>query len=342
MGEPNRSITLTSTSELSRPIENTAADVARLRKLREIRDAKNTRRAYKADWEHFEAWCRARGGDPALATPTNVAAYLAQLPEEGFRYSSIARASAGIMRALAAYDRGAWLSRPFEVQETLKLLAKQLGRAPQDAKRPMTLDIVGRALHRAYPGKTLLELRNRSMVLLGYFLAARRSELVALLPAHFDTHEHRKGITVTLIRSKTDQEGEGFSKFVYRQEELCPVQALQEWLSAAGLLSSPGPIYRRISSSGRVLDLAPSDEAVSEAVKQAAKYARLDPDHYGAHSLRAGFITDAAAQGIPLERIALQTGHRSLEQLRKYIRRLHPAENNPTEGFAARAKLVKR
>ena len=103
-----------------------------------------------------------------------------------------------------------------------------------------------------------------------------------------------------------------------------------------------GPVFRELSRTGATLDRQASDESVAMAVKEIAKAAGKRPGDYGGHSLRSGFVTDAAAKGIPLEEIAHQTGHRSLEQLRRYIERMHPSENNPTEGFAARAKLTRR
>jgi integrase len=55
-------------------------------------------------------------------------------------------------------------------------------------------------------------------------------------------------------------------------------------------------------------------------VKRAAERAGLDPTLYSGHSLRAGHATSAAAGGAPERAIMRQTGHRSLQTLRGYIR----------------------
>jgi integrase len=55
-------------------------------------------------------------------------------------------------------------------------------------------------------------------------------------------------------------------------------------------------------------------------VKRAALAAGLDPKLYAGHSLRAGFCTQAYMNGAREFDIMRQTGHRSLETLRKYIR----------------------
>ena len=63
-----------------------------------------------------------------------------------------------------------------------------------------------------------------------------------------------------------------------------------------------------------------SDRGIALIVKRAAEGAGLDPSTYSGHSLRAGFATTAAANGAPERAIANQTGHKSLEVLRRYVR----------------------
>jgi hypothetical protein len=46
----------------------------------------------------------------------------------------------------------------------------------------------------------------------------------------------------------------------------------------------------------------------------------MDPSLYAGHSLRAGLATAAAAGGATERAIMRQTGHRSVEVLRRYIR----------------------
>jgi integrase len=60
--------------------------------------------------------------------------------------------------------------------------------------------------------------------------------------------------------------------------------------------------------------------AVNRLVKSYARRIGLDPDRYGAHSLRAGLATSAAEAGVAERAIMNQTGHRSLPVMRGYIR----------------------
>lgn len=57
---------------------------------------------------------------------------------------------------------------------------------------------------------------------------------------------------------------------------------------------------------------------------------RFPARHYAGHSLRAGFATQAAAAGVPLDRIMRQTRHHSVAIALRYIRQLDVWTNNPS------------
>jgi integrase len=61
-------------------------------------------------------------------------------------------------------------------------------------------------------------------------------------------------------------------------------------------------------------------DSVGSIVKRAAEAAGLDPLQYAGHSLRAGMATQAYLNGAGELAIMRQTGHRSLEMVRRYIR----------------------
>ena len=337
--KPKTSIVLTN-SKIIRQAKLTREDAERVQRLAEDTRARATRRAYAADWAGFEAWCSAREGDPQVSTPLTVVSYLAWMADEGSPYASIARAASGITGVLEEIDPGAWRPRPPELRKALENLARRLGVAPTRQKRPLTLDLLTRGVDAAYPGTTLRELRARALLLFGFYLASRRAEVTALTFSTLSTADPR-GILVTIPRSKTDQRGEGFVKFVYKQPDHCPVFALKRWVAAAGLVRNgvgTGLVFREIGAGGTILESGVHPIMVARAVKEIVTAIGLNPAPYGGHSLRAGFITDAASRGIGLEEIAHQSGHKSLEQLRKYIRRTTAAENNATDGFVLRGK----
>ena len=331
---------ITHTSAIIRPVPFAADDVARLRGLKKERQARNTERAYKADWQAFSTWCERKGGDPRAARVANVCSYLVFMADERSAYASIERAVPAIAHELAKSDPDTWRQRPNDVQETLNRLAIRLGKRHRRQKRPLMLEDLKRGLDAAFPGTSLPELRARALLLLCFYLGCRRSEVVAIAFADVDTSD-RRGIQVTIQRSKTDQRGEGNAKYVFRQpgSHHCPVRALAAWVHAAGLVrdgQAEGFVFRRVTSSGRVLGSHVHPVMVARLVQTVVEAAGLDPRRYGGHSLRSGYATDAAARGYSLEAIAHQTGHASYEQLRKYIRRVAPSQNNATDGFERR------
>ena len=60
---------------------------------------------------------------------------------------------------------------------------------------------------------------------------------------------------------------------------------------------------------------------VAKIIKRLAREAGLDPALFSGHSLRSGLVTSAAEGGASERSIMEQTRHRSLKQVRKYIRR---------------------
>jgi len=59
---------------------------------------------------------------------------------------------------------------------------------------------------------------------------------------------------------------------------------------------------------------------ITQIVQDAVRGIGLDARLYGAHSLRAGFVTEALEKGANEIAIARHTGHRDLTTLRRYFR----------------------
>jgi integrase len=167
------------------------------------------------------------------------------------------------------------------------------------------------------PG-TRVGLRDRALLLLGFAGAFRRSELVSLDVA--DLEFTWAGLIVTLRKSKTDQEGRSRRLGIPygSSEQTCPVRSLQAWLESARI--TDGPVFRSMDRFHRVQPGRLSDKAVALVVKRRAKSVGLDPSRYAGHSLRAGLATSAAAAGASERVIMSQTGHRSADMVRRYIR----------------------
>ena len=164
----------------------------------------------------------------------------------------------------------------------------------------------------------LIGVRDRALLLLGFAGAFRRSELVGLDAE--DCAFGRDGLTITLRRSKTDQDGQGRKIGIPygSNPDTCPVRVLQFWLERVNLTS--GPVFRSIDRHGSLKPAKLSGIDVSRIVKKLAQRAGLDSAKYAGHSLRAGHATSAAIAGASERSIMNQTGHRSVQMVRRYIR----------------------
>jgi len=146
----------------------------------------------------------------------------------------------------------------------------------------------------------------------------RRSELVGLDVT--DAALGDEGLVVVIRRSKTDQEGAGRKIGIPfgEHEETCPVRAVLTWIDEAEI--EEGPLFRAVNKHGHVSDSRLSDRAVANVVQRSLKAAGKSARGYAAHSLRAGLITQAAMAGVSERAIQDQSGHKSLQVMRRYIR----------------------
>ncbi|MBL6454524.1 site-specific integrase [Belnapia sp. T6] len=272
-----------------------------------------TRRAYRSDWVHFEAWCRTDGLASLPATPQIVGAYLAA-HAAALAPTTLSRrmSSIAVAHRLAGHQLD---TRHPTVRDVMAGIRRERGTAPFRAA-PATTDII-RRMTAACDVETLIGLRDRALLLVGFAGAFRRSELVGL--DRRDLAFGPEGVRITLHRSKEDQEGAGEVVGVARVDgsPTCPVAALEAWLIAGSV--PEGAVFRSVDRHGRVAPTALDDRAVARVVQKLAAAVGLNPTIYSGHSLRAGFATSAAAHGIEERRIAKQTRHKSVV-VRTYIR----------------------
>jgi site-specific recombinase XerD len=274
--------------------------------------AENTLRGYRADWREFCAWCEAHGLCVLPASPDNVAAYIAQCAER-LKVGSIQRR----INAIAEAHKAVGLESPTHhamVTNTMKGIRRTRGTAPAQKAPALTEDI--RAMLEA-TDTGIIGARDRALTLLGFAGAFRRSELVNLNVD--DCSFGKDGLTVTLRRSKTDPNGAGRKIGIPygSNPDTCPVRVLQS-VEQAGLTG--GPLFRSINRQSRIQAGRLAPIAVARIVKKLAKRAGLDPAKYAGHSLRAGHATSAAIAGASERSIMRQTGHRSVQMVRRYIR----------------------
>ena len=275
--------------------------------------AESTLRGYRADWRHFCEWCKGHEISPLPAAPETVAAYIAECAAR-LKVGTIQRR----LNAIAEAHKAIGLDSPTSagmVRNTLKGIKRTRGTAAAQKSPTFTDDI--RAMVAA-TDEGIIGVRDRALILLGFAGAFRRSELVGLDSE--DCAFGKDGLTITLRRSKTDQEGAGRKIGIPygANPETCPVRVLQSWIDHAGI--GGGPVFRPINRHGQVQLGRLSGIDVARVVKKLAQRAGLDLAKYAGHSLRAGHATSAAIAGASERSIMNQTGHRSVQMVRRYIR----------------------
>ena len=169
--------------------------------------------------------------------------------------------------------------------------------------------------------ESLKGIRDRALLLFAWASGGRRrSEVAGANMKNLRSHGP-DSFSYTLAYSKSNQTAAD------RPENVKPLdgiagEALQTWLTASGIVD--GAIFRQVRKGGN-LGAPLSPAAVRDIVRARAKQAGL-PEVFSAHSLRSGFVTEAAVQRVPLADTMAMTGHRSVASILGYYR---PSSDNP-------------
>jgi len=286
--------------------------------------AANTLTGYASDWEQVRQWASQRGlADLPPVVDGRVELTEPMLPAEVKLYIADRQAdlkSITVARHLTSlkhwhYENG--LPSPTdhpEVKKTLAGMKRKYAYRP-DRATPLYLEEVAQIV--AGFDDSPKGVRDRAIMLLGFWTACRRSELVALTDK--DLTDDPKGLIVHVARSKVDQTGAGRDIGVhYRNDQsVCAVRAVRAWVD---LTTISGPVFRYVDRWGNVGSKVLSGQAVSLTVKAGVQSIGLDPDDYSAHSLRAGLVSWCDREGVPSAAIRAVTGHQSEAMMDSYSR----------------------
>jgi len=274
--------------------------------------ASNTERALRADTAVFTAWCIGAGLPSLPAAAATVARFVDAMGET--------KAPATVRRyvsSISTFHRAAQVPNPTETQEVklaLKRLHRTKGRAQVQAA-PLNRALVDRMI--AAAGGTLRDLRNRALLAVAYDTLCRRSEMAALLRADLDIGADGAG-TVTIRRSKTDQDGRGMVRFLAPDT----VRHVLAWIEAAQI--TDGALFRAVPKGGRIGDALDGAE-VARVFKGMARAAGLTVEEaarISGHSSRVGAAQDMVKVGIELPAVMQAGGWKTAEMVSRYTARL--------------------
>lgn len=313
--------------------------------------APNTRGAYARQWAAFTAWCARTGRVSLPATAETLAEYVTVLADHGVppaaehpaeldEPSEAGASPATIEQAMAAvrtmHRTAGHPGQPDTSASRLVLRdhRRSSGRRTKKAA-PATIDPL-RAMVATCDPTTLKGLRDRVVLVLGFAVFGRRSELVALELG--DLTETEDGLEVLIRASKTDQDAKGVVVTVpYGQHaETCPVRVVRAWRAALAEHDiTGGRLLRSITRHGRI-GASLSAKAIRDDIvlPRAAQAGLENPETYSAHSLRAGGPSAAYRAGAPVSAIT-QHGRWAdgSPVVLGYIRVEDQWRNNPIRGI---------
>jgi integrase len=299
-----------------------SAAASSVRSYLESARARNTIRGYRSSFRQFEEWCRSANLSSLPAHPKTIALYVAAQASR-LRVATIEHHLAAVKKAHIAAGFELDTQTNLLLSETLKGVKRTHGTGSIQKAAILTDDL--RLMLRSLPAG-VKGTRDRAVLLVGFAGAFRRSELVGIDVC--DLSFESAGLKILLRHSKTDQERQGRTVAIPNgsHTETCPVRAIQDWLKRSGIIE--GPVFRPIRKGGFITPSRLTGHAIATLVKAYAGAAGLLENTVSGHSLRAGFVTSAARAGEPERRIMLQTGHKSVEMVLRYVRRANVFTDN--------------
>lgn len=276
--------------------------------------AKSTRRAYDRDINYFFTWLaehlHLKESYP-VTSDVVIQFCLYHLDDNSPRRLKVST----LRRYLASVSVGhkeACFGSP-TTNDQVKLLLKRAKSArverPQQ-KAVITLDILDKMLVTC--DNTLIGVRDRALLLVAFCSGGRRRSEIANLTTN-DITKTKDGYLITLAKSKTEQEADGFSVPISGEAAL----ALKQWLLKSGIRQ--GKLFRDIKADITLYE-GITGTSIYKIVKKRIKLIGLDETLYGAHSLRAGFITESVNSGKTIYEAMQLSGHRDPETAQSYIR----------------------
>ena len=273
----------------------------------------NTRRNYAGQLRQFQSWCHQENYSALPAQSEVVAAYVAELADEGKSMSTIRLAVAAIVDA----HRHVGLESPQTagVSETMRGLSRRIGVGQKQA-RPLDADalaaIRATALNprRSRGGSLEMEdtalRRGRLDIALASVLSdagLRISEAANLRWRDVLDAENNAGL-VYIERSKTDQAGEG-AYVVVTPETLVALKQLRQ---DSGLMpDADAPVFGLSMSQ------------ISRRVDSMARAAGLG-EGYSGHSGRVGLAIRMTRRGAPLQAVQTHGRWKSPSMPARYTR----------------------
>lgn len=287
----------------------------------EAAERTNTRRSYAAALRHFEIeW-----GGFLPATPDSVVRYLVayadHLAINTLKQHLAALAHWHMEQGFVDPTRNPYVRKVLKGIQALHCNAERQATPLQITELARVSDWLDHAIDAARAcgdeASVLRHLRDRALMLLGFWRGFRGDELIRLEVENLKLVADQ-GMTCFLPRTKGDRQNLGTTYKVPALSRWCPVHATTAWLDASGLKA--GPLFRRIDAWGHVSEHGLHPNSLIPLLRRVLRAAGVaDPEGYSSHSLRRGFAGWANANGWDVKALMEYVGWRDVKSAMRYI-----------------------
>lgn len=278
--------------------------------------SKNTRKAYRTDFNDFVCFCDENGLQAAPTNPETVMLYITYLVKGNKSLSTIRRRVAAIGFAHKQVDAENPITD--KVKNILKGAKRKLDTF-QKSPSPLSLDVLKKIVM-TVDYDDIVDVRDRALLLIGFAGFYRRNELVNI--KYRDVKFLDEGVVIYHSDSKT---GAMVKAIAYGKNiDTCPVTALTDCCQLMNIYE--GTIFRNIDrhkNIGTSLDA----QSVSLILKKHCLRVGLKTVDYSAHSLRSGGATQAYRVTGDIKAI-MEQGNWKSDIVYRYIKQQQMFENN--------------
>lgn len=272
--------------------------------------SENTRKTYQSAIRRVQQW--------GLKLPCSEEHILTYLTENAQKLNP--RSLSLHLSALSQWHASQGFNDPTQsllVKKTMKGIQRKHGKPKQKAKA-LRLEHIATLIKtlQAKPDSRK-KARDIALILIAFFGAFRRSELVAI--QYEDIEWHSEGVVITLLRSKTDQEGDGIQRAIpYSLSMACAASALKRWINISGITS--GTLFTSINRWDQLGDKPLNSGSINQILKALGRESRFDfIPMLSSHSFRRGLSTSAAREKVDFELIKKQGGWKNDATVWEYI-----------------------
>lgn len=270
----------------------------------------NTTRAYASDWKTWQAFCTQLQIPPTAATRGTLRAFVDYLwNREKRAHATIDRKITGVTVTLR--QQYSVIVDPEATRAARELLkdyhkkAAETGEPERGRGKAPALRLDDLRHIVSLCDTSIFGLRDRTMLLLGFSIAARRAELAGLRLRNICDDDN--GLLVHVAVSKTAPRT---VRVPYgSQPETCPVAAWKTWTHTARISEPDRHAFRRIHHTGAVQPQGLTPQSAGDVITAAGLRAGYETLFTG-HSVRSGFVTEARRKGKDRKAIAAVTGHK--------------------------------